>query len=95
MMATGNFLRDHYTNPGGFAALECPIREGKAAATIDNATIESTGRFWLSPKAPLGWAQLELRRRTTRGGELVRESTSRFTIAEVRDKAVSELPDRQ
>ncbi len=75
--------------------LDCTIREGKAAATIDNTTIESTSKFWLNSKAPLGWAQLELRRKTTRGGEFVRESTSRFTIAEVKEKAVSELPDRQ
>jgi hypothetical protein len=75
--------------------LECNVRDGKATATFDTATLESTGRFWLTSKVPLGWAQLELHRRTTRDGELVRESTSRFTIAEVRDDATSELPEHK
>jgi hypothetical protein len=74
--------------------LECTVREGKTTATFDNTTMESTGRFWLSSQAPFGWAQLELHRRSMRGGELVRESTSRFTIAEVRRQAVSALPER-
>jgi len=75
--------------------LACTIREGKATATFDNTALESTGRFWLNSKAPLGWAQLELHRRAVRGGEVVRESTSRFTIAEVGQRAVTQLPDRQ
>ena len=102
--AVAVFLLPHFEGLAGdktetldtkLGKLECTIRDGKAAATIDDTSVESTGKFWINPKAPLGWAQLELRRKTTRGGELVRESTSRFTIAEVKDKAVSELPDRQ
>ena len=75
--------------------LECNVREGKATTKFDDTTLESSGRFWLNSQVPLGWAQLELHRRAVSGGELVRETTSRFTIAEVGRRAVSQLPDRQ
>lgn len=102
--AVAVFLVPHFEGLAGDATetietkqgkFDCTVREGKAVVTLDNESVESTGKFWVTPKAPLGWAQLELRRRTVRNGELVRESTSRFTIAEVAADARSALPAQQ
>jgi hypothetical protein len=102
--AVAVFLVPHFEGLAGDATetietklgkVDCTVREGKAVVTLDNESVESTGKFWLTPKSPLGWSQLELRRRTMRNGELVRESTSRFTIAEIGADTRSALPAQQ